>query len=117
MATYSEKNSTSLLTGATDPDGDTITVRRINGTQISSWPYTVDLTLGEVSITEAGVVVFDDEGNTSGHPGGGQTQTNGSFTFTLWDGTLESAEYTATVALEGSNSAPTAQNHALVFAV
>lgn len=117
MTTYAEKNSTSLLTGATDADGDTITVRRINGTQIASWPVTVDLTFGEVSVTEAGAITFDDEGSTSGHPGGGQTQANGFFTFTLWDGVLESPEYTATVTLEGANSAPTGQNHSLVFSV
>lgn len=117
MTIYAEKNSASLLTGSSDPDGDTLTVRRINGTQIASWPLTVDLTVGSVNITEFGVVTFDDGGSTSGHPAGGQTQTNGSFTFTLWDGIAESSVYTASVQLDGVNTAPTGQNQSFIFEV
>ena len=117
MTTYSEKNSKTLLTGASDTDGDTITIRRINGTLITSWPYVVDLTLGSASITEAGVVTYDDEGDTSGHPLGGQTITSGTFSFTLWDGSDESSAYTATLRLRGLNTAPTGQNQTLIFSV
>ena len=100
MTTYSEKSFTSLTTGASDSDGDTITVRRINGAVPSSWPYTVTLLQGIAEIDEDGVVVFDDGGDTSGHPLSGFL-SNGSFTFTLWDGLDESPTYTATVGLEG----------------
>lgn len=117
MTTYSEKNSKTLLTGASDADGDTITVRRINGVQIASWPYSVSLTTGSASVTQNGAVTFDDGGTTSGHPTGGQNQPNGSFTFTLWDGLAESESYTATVSLSGTNTAPTGQDQTLVFEV
>lgn len=117
MTIYSESNSTTLLTGASDADGDTITVRRLNGTQIASWPRTVDLISGSAIITQEGVVTFDDEGSTSGHPAGGQNQANGSFTYTLWDGIAESDTYTASISLTGVNTAPMGQNHALVFQV
>jgi len=76
MTTYAEKNSKTLLTGSSDADGDTITIRRINGTQVASWPLAINLTQGSVSITETGAVTYDDEGDTSGHPLGGQTVTS-----------------------------------------
>lgn len=117
MTSYVEKNSINLLTGAFDPDGDPITVRRINGTLVQSWPYSVNLAVGTVLVTEAGQVTYDDGGDTSGHPNGGETLANGSFTYRLWDGALESATYTATIALVGANSSPTGQNHALIFEV
>ena len=117
MTTYTEKNSRTLLTGSSDADGDTLTIRRINGTQISSWPLSVSLTLGSVSVSQAGVVTYDDGGNTNGHPLGGQTVTTGTFTFTLWDGAEESSTYTATVRLKGLNTAPTGQDLSLIFSV
>lgn len=117
MTTYTEKDSKTLLTGASDTDGDTITVRRLNGTQIASWPRTIDLSTGSAIITQDGGVTFDDEGSTSGHPIGGQSQANGSFTFTLWDGIAESDTYTASISLSGVNTAPSGQDHALVFQV
>jgi len=97
MASYNEKTSKTLLTGATDADNDIMTVRRINGTLITSWPFTVDL--------------------TAFHPTGGQTLPNGSFTFTLWDGIAESEVYTATIELVGVNTAPTGQDLTLTFEV
>lgn len=117
MATYQEKSNFTLLTGSNDPDGDTISVRRINGTQISSWPATVNLTTGTASVAETGAVTFDDGGSTAGHPTGGQSLSNGSFTFTLWDGSAESSVYTATITLEGLNTAPSGQNQTLIFEV
>ena len=117
MASYNEKTSKTLLTGATDADNDIMTVRRINGTLITSWPFTVDLTAGEVVIAENGLVSYDDEGTNSFHPTGGQTLPNGSFTFTLWDGIAESEVYTATIELVGVNTAPTGQDLTLTFEV
>lgn len=101
MTVYTEKNSFTLVTGASDPEGDPITVRRVNGIVPSGWPHVVPLSSGNVSISENGVVVYDDGGVVSGHPSDGQSQTNGSFTFTLWDGNLESTTLTATIELEG----------------
>lgn len=117
MTIYVERNSLTLLNGATDPDGDPISVRRLNGTLISSWPHIVDLTIGSVIVAQDGTVTFDDEQSTSQLPGGGQTVANGSFTFRLWDGALESPTYTASVSLSGMNSNPIGQNHTLVFEV
>ena len=102
MTTYTEKSALSLLTGATDLDGDAISVRRINGAVIASWPHQVVLPEGRVSVTAAGVVTYDDEGDIAGHPPGGQSSANGSFTFTLWDGTDESPTYTCSVQLNGA---------------
>lgn len=117
MTTYSEKTGVNLLDGSSDPEGDPITVRRINGSVVSSWPHSVALTLGSASITENGGVTFDDGGSTTGHPAVGSSQANGSFTFNLWDGTDESATYTASISLEGVNDSPSGQNQTLVFEV
>lgn len=101
MANYVEKNSHNLLTGMLDPDGDTVTVRRINGSVVNSWPHVVPLSHGTASITEAGIVIYDDGGDASGHPSGGSSQPNGSFTFRLWDGIDESPTYSANIQLDG----------------
>ena len=102
MTTYTEKSALSLLTGASDLDGDAISVRRINGAVIASWPHQVTLPEGSVSVTAAGVVTYDDAGSISGHPSSGQVTANGSFTFTLWDGTDESPDYTCSIQLNGA---------------
>lgn len=107
MTTYSEKNSLSLLTGAYDPDSDPISVHRINGVIISTWPHIVSLTTGSVSVTEDGEVTYDDGGSTAGHPADGASAANGSFTFTLWDGVSESPSYTCTIQLNGAGAGDT----------
>lgn len=101
MTTYTTGNT--LLTGASDPNSDTITVRRINGSVPGSWPHTVALTIGSAIVTEAGAVTYDDGGNTAPHPGASASKTAGTFTFTLWDGQAESPTYTATVSLTGAS--------------
>lgn len=101
MTVYSESNSLTLLTGATDPEGDPITVARINGTLVSSWPHSVTLTSGSVSVTQGGVVSYDDGGDVLGHPSSGSSAPNGSFTFTLTDGHTESPVYTCDILLNG----------------
>lgn len=103
MTQYSPSAGNSLLTGATDPNGDAITVRKINGVAVD-WatnPQTVTLTLGTAKVWQNGDVKFDDGGVTTGFPYAGQTKAIGSFTFTLWDGTLESPAYTASIGLTG----------------
>lgn len=101
MTTFSEKMLVKLLDGATDPDGDPISLRRINGTVPPAWPHPVNLPQGTIWVNDDGMVMYDDEGDTSGHPGGGSSISNGSFTFTIWDGTGESPTYTANVQLNG----------------
>ena len=104
MTTYAEKTSLSLLTGASDPDGDPITVRRINGEAIT-WtgaPMAINLPIGAVNVWGDGTVRYDDEGTTAGHPLTGVSTANGSFTFTLWDGQEESPTYTCTIQLTGA---------------
>ena len=115
MTIYSEQTSRSLLTGATDPEGDPITVRRINGQIITTWPHTVALPEGHAIITELGQVSYDDGGALIGHPSEGVTLDNGTFTFQLWDGTSESPEYTATIDLLGGVSATVGYVAAPVF--
>ncbi len=101
MAAYIEKNSLTLLTGASDPEGDAITVHRIDGAIPSSWPHVVALDIGSASITQDGVVTYDDGGATELHPLLGATTSAGSFSFTLWDGHNESPSYTSTITLNG----------------
>lgn len=101
MTQYTSNAGTTLLTGAVDPDGDPITIARINGQIPSSWPHVLTLPVGTVSITQAGVVTYDDGNDISGHPLSGSTTGNGSFTFTLTDGQDESPAYTADVSLTG----------------
>jgi len=117
MTIYSDKNSRTLLTGSSDAEGDTLTVRRIDGALVTSWPLSVDMTWGSVIVTEEGLVTYSDEGDPSGHPIGGQAFVNGNFTFTLWDGAQESSSHLATVRLHGVNSAPTGQNVTLIYQV
>jgi len=104
MTSYSEKNATDLLSGATDAENDTITIRRINGVIINSWPHTVTLPQGNALISQTGAVSYDDGNDTSGHPVQGSTLNNGTFTFNLWDGADESPIYTANLVLNGTTS-------------
>jgi len=84
MTIYSEKNATSLLSGAFDPEGNAISVRRINGNIIVNWPVVL--------------------GDITGHPPSSGSRANGSFTYTLWDGQDESPVYNASISLNGLGS-------------
>lgn len=122
MTTYPESAGLTLLTGAQDLEGDPIRVRRVDGT-IVDWtnsPHIVTLPIGRLRMWDDGTARYDDLGTTTGHPTAGQTNANGSFTFTLWDGTDESAEYTCSVALSApgtGNQPPSGQNQSLQFDV
>jgi len=83
MTIYSERTSRSLLTNAIDPEGDPISVRRINGQIITTWPHVISLPVGEARIAETGQVTYDDTGVSTDHPDVGQTSMNGAFTFSL----------------------------------
>jgi len=104
MTVYSEKNSITLLNGASDPDGDQIRVRRINGTIITTWPHFVDLPSGRVQVQEDGTASYDDQGDVTGHPSTSNSAANGSFSYTLWDGIDESPVYNVAVTLNGLGS-------------
>lgn len=118
MASYIAQAGVTLLTGASDPEGSPITVRRINGVVVAAWPHVVPLTIGSATITQAGLVGYDDAGNILPHPGNGATKTAGTFTFTLWDGQGESVVRTATLRLNGSsNGAPVGSASTLTFDV
>ncbi|RMH50850.1 MAG: hypothetical protein D6686_05295 [Alphaproteobacteria bacterium] len=100
MASYSERNGTTLLTGATDPDGDPVTVATVNG---SAANVGVPIPLaggGLVTVSAAGVVTLDDSGLQP--PPAQMTVAVGSFTFTLTDGQRESPSYTATISVAGA---------------
>ena len=104
MTIYAERTARTLLTGAADADGDPITLRRINGAIVTSWPHVLTLPTGRVTISETGVVAYDDQGSVAGHPTDGVTASNGSFTYTLWDGKDESPAYVASVDLAGTDT-------------
>ena len=106
MTIYAEKTLTSLLEGALDVDGDPISVRRINGTVPSSWPYSVGLPGGAALVEQDGTILYDDLGDASNHPD--RAQANGAFTYTLWDGQDESIAYTASIVLENQTATITA---------
>jgi len=106
LTIYAEKTLTSLLEGALDVDGDPISVRRINGTVPSSWPYSVGLPGGAALVEQDGTILYDDLGDASNHPD--RAQANGAFTYTLWDGQDESIAYTASIVLENQTATITA---------
>lgn len=105
MAVYSEKYLTTLLSGATDPENDPVSIYRINNAIINSWPHSVSLTEGSVFVHQTGVVEYDDGGSSGGHPAPGQVAAVGTFSFTIWDGQDESPEYTANIQLSGLTNA------------
>lgn len=114
MTTFAEKALVKLIDGASDPDGDPVSLRRINGIVPSSWPHSVPLNQGMVLVDQDGSVVFDDQDDPSGHPAYGQVAAIGSFSFTLWDGELESPTYTTQVQLNGVSGAPSGNADYLV---
>ena len=108
MPVYPEISARTLLTNAWDAEGDTITVRRINGTVVTTWPHVLALPIGQVNITENGEVTYE-TANSAGHPGAGETAQNGSFSFTLWDGLAESDTYLVNVQLRAEGVAANAE--------
>lgn len=106
MTAYSEAAGLTLISRAVDPDGDPITVRRINGAVVPSWPHQVAISTGVLSVAENGIVTYDDQGTSAGHPASGETVAVASFVFTLWDGTAESAEHVCVIELSGVGNSP-----------
>lgn len=115
MPTFPEAAGKTLIDGATDGNGDAISVRRINGQIVTAFPVAVPLAQGAVIVAADGSVTFDDAGVTGLAPN--VVAAAGSLTFTLWDGIAESAVQTATVSLLGVNSPPVGQDQVLTFNV
>ncbi|MEM6913911.1 MAG: Ig-like domain-containing protein, partial [Pseudomonadota bacterium] len=106
MPTYSERSNKTLLTGATDPDNDPITVASVNGSA-ANLGVPVALTGGAggtVLVAPDGSVTLNDATLTA--PLVGTTVIAGTFTYTLTDGVLESATYTATIEATGTAGLP-----------
>lgn len=96
-----------LLDGATDPDNDALSVRSVDGTAYgdgapAEFPAVVSIGSGEIHVRADGSVVYDDLGDAAPHPADGVSEEVATFTFTVWDGELESAPAVATVRLTGS---------------
>jgi hypothetical protein len=104
MVDYSTANGFSLLTGATDADGDPMTVRRINGSVIdwgaNGGEEIVALTHGNAKVYENGIGLLS-LSTDANNPDDGVTEAFGSFTFTLWDGADESNTATCTIDVTG----------------
>lgn len=115
MPIWTEAAGLSLLTGASDPNGDPLRIRRIEGAVVTTWPARVPLAKGAAIVTEAGAVSWDDTGATAIRAG--VATLGGSFQYTIWDGAAESAALTATISLVGVNSPPVGKDVVLTFHV
>ena len=101
MARYTERTNLNLLDGARDPDGDPVSLGRINGEIPQSWPHIVSLTTGSVEVHQNGSVYYEDQELTNRHPARGSL-IGGGFNFTIWDGRQESPTYKVMVQLNGA---------------
>lgn len=106
MALYNEQSNLTLLTGATDADGDPISVSRVNG---ASSNIGIPVALigglgGTVTVSVDGSVVLNDE--TLTNPADGVSALAGTFTYRLTDGVNESPVYTASIDVTGQAAAP-----------
>jgi len=62
MAQFNERNGTTILTAANDPDGDPMSVVKVNGSTAlvgAAMPLSIG---GFVTVSSDGTVVFDDTG-------------------------------------------------------
>ncbi len=83
MPVYSERNGLSILDGATDPEGDPLSVVAINGdTNLIDTPVALSVG-GMITVAADGAVSFDDTGFT--WPGEGSGIFD-SFIATVSDG-------------------------------
>ena len=96
-----------LATGATDPDGDTLVVTRVNGLAVVG--QTVTLPSGaQLAVAADGSFVYDPRPTARFQAlTPGQTDAD-TFTFTLSDGNGVTVTATATVTVTGVNDPPTA---------
>ena len=85
------------LSGATDPDGTTPTLRSINGTLLTGGAQTIPAAFGTISISATGVITYLPNPNANG------TET---FAYVITDGTL-TATANETIVVAALNDAPT----------
>lgn len=126
MTTYNEKTGKTLLTGATDAEGDAIVMFRVGTTLpgggtggTATFPATVTLNnptsaVTTVSVASDGAVTMSDGGDPSSFPANGASNvTLGTFQFTIADdngaestvgGAASNGVYTATVTANGVTS-------------
>lgn len=114
MTLWAIKLSPQMVDAFFDPDGDPVTVKKINGS-IVDWPsqpgglYDVTMPHGTLKVSKDWVnetCYYDDEGTVSGHPQPGNKLTEGTFTYTLTDGTTEVGPWTVTLSLSGIATVP-----------
>lgn len=96
MTVYTPKDLASLLASFFDPDGDTVTIKAVNGVDVSwtalgSNPYVVTLPHGTWKIWKNPLIpgnepTYDDGGVPAGHPQSGASANNGGCTITITDG-------------------------------
>lgn len=64
MATYTERNTTSILASAVDPEGDPLTVTEVNGSSANIGAPLALSVGGAITIQADGHATFDDSGFT-----------------------------------------------------
>lgn len=69
MTTYSERNGTTILSAAVDPDGDPLSVVKINGDAALVGTSMALSIGGSVTVAADGTVLFDDTGFEAPAPG------------------------------------------------
>lgn len=120
MSVYYPSTPVSLLDGSSDPEGDALSVYRIDGAIVTAWPHSIPVgTAGAILVNQDGTFSYDDGGDVSGHPAPGVSAAAASFTFTLWDGQLESPAQPCGLTFIGYhvNQAPSATPKAANFNV
>lgn len=102
MADYNPENGFSLLTGATDADGDPMVVYSVNGSVPGAWPVVVNLTQGTATVAQSGDV-FVTLASNDDSPADTVTKAFGSFTYQLTDGEDPSNTATCSIDVTGTS--------------
>jgi len=97
-----------------DPDGDPVRVKKINGVDVDwlSQPgglFSIAMPHGTLKISNNWPVLtghYDDGGTLDGHPQPGRQLVEGTFTYTLSDGTNEVGPWTVDLKMTGFASLP-----------
>jgi len=96
-----------LTDGATDAQGDTVSVRSINGAIVTT-SIRVPTSRGEVIISHPeGDISFDDKDDLTGHPLEGEVSAEASIDYTLSDGVAESPQKNVNISVRGANPSAT----------
>jgi hypothetical protein len=116
MTTYDTSDNASVQTAFSDPEGDTVTCVKINGSVID-WVANGGVEI--VALTEGSAHVYEnwltnppqwvntDPANFAGYPADGGVRTVGSFTYETSDGhNPDQGPFTHTMQIRGNNAAP-----------